>query len=84
MPAQKMSKVADLFKQRAIAFDAFKVLADKETLTPEERTDYATKKRAVEDFDRQITRAKDLQSMSSAMTEPRIEAHNESTKKCLH
>lgn len=57
-------KVTDLIKKRAIAFDAFKVLAEKETLTPEEQTDYATKKRAVEDCDGQITRAKESQALA--------------------
>lgn len=59
-----MNKVADLVKKRAAAFDVFKALADKDTLTTEEETDYAAKKRAVEDFDGQIKRAKESQALA--------------------
>lgn len=65
-----MSKVADLIKKRAAAFDAFKALADKETLTTEEQADYPLKKRAVEEFDGQITRARDSQALSAETAEP--------------
>jgi HK97 family phage major capsid protein len=65
-----MPKVNDLVKTRAAAFDAFKVLADKETLTPEEVTDYGAKKRAVEDLDHQIARARDAQTLSAETAQP--------------
>ena len=59
-------KVADLRHQRAAAFDAFKALADKPTLSADERTDYDAKKRAVQDLDDQITRVLEAQAMSVA------------------
>ena len=54
-----MITVNDLVKKRAVAYDVFKALAVKETLTTEEQADYSVKKRAVEDLDGQITRAKE-------------------------
>ena len=60
-----MPKVADLMQQRACAFDAFKVLAEKPTLTEAELADYDTKKRAVVDFDAQISRAREVQTLSA-------------------
>lgn len=65
-----MNKVADLVKKRAAAFDAFKALADKDTLTTEEETDYAAKKRAVEDIDAQIKRAREAQSLALETAQP--------------
>jgi HK97 family phage major capsid protein len=62
--------LTELIKKRAAAFDAFKVLADKETLTEEEQTDYAAKKRAVEDLDGQITRAKEAQELAARSAQP--------------
>ena len=63
-------KVADLRHQRAAAFDAFKALADKPTLSADERTDYDAKKRAVQDLDDQITRSLEAQAMSVATAQP--------------
>jgi HK97 family phage major capsid protein len=65
-----MNKVADLVKKRAVAFDALKALADKESLTTAEQTDYDAKKRAVTDIDGQITRARDLQSFAADGAQP--------------
>lgn len=65
-----MTKVSDLIKQRAAAFDAFKVLADKPKLTDEEQKDYAAKHRAVTELDEQIKRAKELQSLAAATAQP--------------
>lgn len=65
-----MDKVADLVKQRALAFDAFKALADKETLTADEQKDYDAKKRAVTDLDGQIKRAKDAQELAASSARP--------------
>lgn len=65
-----MTKVTDLVKTRAAAFDEFKALADKTTLTPEEQADYDAKKRAVEDIDGQIKRAKEAQELSAATAVP--------------
>lgn len=59
-------KVIDLVKKRAAAYDTFKVLADKDTLTEPEQADYACKKRAVEDIDGQITRARESQTLAAA------------------
>ena len=65
-----MSTVTDLVKKRALAFDAFKALADKETLSEDEAKEYDTKKRAVTDLDGQITRAKDANALSAASAQP--------------
>lgn len=65
-----MTTVADLVQKRAAAFDVFKALADKPTLTPEEQTDYDAKKRDVEDLDGQIKRARDAQALSAASAQP--------------
>jgi HK97 family phage major capsid protein len=65
-----MTTVNDLVKTRAAAFDAFKALADKPTLTAEEQTDYDAKKRAVEDLDGQIARARDALALSAASAQP--------------
>jgi len=62
--------VADLVKQRAKAFDAFKALADKPTLTVEEKTDYEAKKRAVTDLDERIKRRKEAQALAVATAQP--------------
>jgi HK97 family phage major capsid protein len=63
-------RIADLRKQRATAFDAFKVLADKETLTPAEQLDYANREKAVRAFDDQLKRAKDAQDLAAAGAQP--------------
>jgi HK97 family phage major capsid protein len=65
-----MDKVADLIKKRAAALAAFKLLADKETLTTEEEADYPVKKRAVTDLAAQIKRARELQSLAAEEAEP--------------
>jgi HK97 family phage major capsid protein len=65
-----MNKLIELVRQRAAAFDAFKALADKATLTPEEITDYDAKKRAVTDLDGAIKRAKEAQSLAIETAQP--------------
>lgn len=65
-----MPKIAELLQQRARAFDEFKVLAEKPSLTEEEQADYETKKRAVTDLDAQITRAKEAQTLSAGTAQP--------------
>jgi HK97 family phage major capsid protein len=65
-----MNKLNELVKQRATAFDAFKAVADKATLTAEEQTDYDAKKRAVTDFDGQIKRAKESQALALETAQP--------------
>jgi HK97 family phage major capsid protein len=66
-----MDKVIDLVKKRALAFDAFKVLADKDAaLTVDEQKDYDAKKLAVTDLDAQITRAKETQALVIADARP--------------
>ncbi len=65
-----MDKVLDLVKKRAAAFDAFNALAEQETLTAAEVADYELKKRAVEDLDDQITRARAAQALSAASAQP--------------
>lgn len=61
-----MEKISDLVKKRSVAFDAFQALASKATLSQEEETDYPLKKRAVEDIDKQITRAREHQALMAA------------------
>lgn len=64
------TKVADLFKKRAIAFDAHKVLAEKETLTEEEKTAYAARALEIKSIDDQITRAKESLAFAAATAKP--------------
>jgi HK97 family phage major capsid protein len=65
-----MSKLAQLRAQRAAAYDDFKALAEKETLTAEEEAEYGPKKRAVTDFDEQIKRALDTQELAASTAQP--------------
>lgn len=62
--------ITELVKKRAAAFDAFKAVADKPTLTVEEQADYDVKKRDVEDLDGQIKRAREAQVLSAASAQP--------------
>lgn len=63
-------QISDLRRQRAAAFDSFKVLAEKPTLTIDERADYTNQQTAVRDFDDQITRALQAQELSAATARP--------------
>ena len=63
-------KLADLRKQRAAAFDAFKALAEQPTLSEAEQVDYTDKEAAVRAFDEQITRAKVAQDLAGVSAEP--------------
>nr|WP_294549952.1 phage major capsid protein [uncultured Rhodopila sp.] len=63
-------RVADLRRQRAAAFDTFKLLAEKPTLTAEEQIDYTSREKAVREFDGQITRALAAQELSAATAVP--------------
>jgi HK97 family phage major capsid protein len=65
-----MPKIAELMQQRARAFDDFKALAEKPSLTEAEQADYETKKRAVTDMDAQIARAKEMQTLSAGTALP--------------
>lgn len=65
-----MEKLADLRKQRAVAYDAFKVLSEKETLTPAELTDFTDKEKAVRAFDENIERVKRAQALSAETAQP--------------
>lgn len=64
------TKVSDLVKQRATAFDAFKALADKPKLTDDEAKDYDGKRRAVTDLDDQIKRAREAQDLAALTAQP--------------
>src|SRR5712691_10525365 len=70
MEPTPLMKINELITQRAAAFDTFKALADKETLTAEGQTEYDAQKTAVEDFDKQIQRARDAQALSLATARP--------------
>ncbi len=65
-----MPKIAELLQQRARAFDEFKTLAEKTSLTEAEQTEYEVKKRAVTDLDAQIARAKEMQTLSAGTAQP--------------
>jgi len=65
-----MTKINELLQQRARAFDEFKALAEKSSLTEAEQAEYETKKRAVTDFDAQIARAKEMQTLSVSTAQP--------------
>lgn len=70
--------ITDLLKKRAAAFDTFKALAEKPTLTENETTECATLKRSVEDLDGQIARAKEVQTLSAAGAQP-VEGQEDAT-----
>ena len=59
-----MTKVADLMKKRAAAFDAYKAVAEKQTLSQEEETNLPKLQRTVEDLDGEIKRAKQIQLLA--------------------
>lgn len=65
-----MSKVAKLRQQRAAAFDAFSVLAEKPTLSVDERTAFDTHKAEIDALDDQIKRAEEAQTRSAATARP--------------
>jgi len=65
-----MDKLAELVKKRAAAHEAFTALANKETLTDDERTNYPKLRAAVTDFDDQIKRFKDAQTLESERAVP--------------
>jgi HK97 family phage major capsid protein len=75
-----MTKIAELLKQRARAFDEFKALAEKTTLTEAEQAEYETKKRAVTDLDAQIVRVKEAQALSAETAQPVEGQDNHITK----
>jgi len=60
----------ELIKKRAAAFDAFNALAAKSTLTEEERTEFDTQERSLQDLDEQIKRAKRAQALSASTAQP--------------
>lgn len=64
------AKVSTLRQNRATAFDAFKVLADKEVLTDDEKTQYPILRKKVKDFDEQIERAVEAQTLSGEGATP--------------
>lgn len=63
-------KVSDLMKQRGVAFDAFKALAEKPVLTTEENAEYETRKTEVKNFDAQIDRAREAQDLAARDATP--------------
>lgn len=65
-----MLKVSDLLKARGVAFDAFKALAEKPTLTTEEQADYNTRRDEVKNLDAQIDRAKEAQELAARDARP--------------
>lgn len=63
-------KLAELEKKRAAALTTFNALADKETLTDEEKTAYEPARQAVIAIDDQIKRAKESQELSREHLQP--------------
>jgi HK97 family phage major capsid protein len=70
MEPPDMERLADLRRQRAVAFDAFKVLAEKDVLDPAELTDFADKEKAIRAFDERIVRARQAQELAAASAVP--------------
>ena len=66
----QVQKIADLRKQRAVAFDAFKALGEKEVLSTEEQTEFSTHHAAIRAFDDQIKRAQAVQEAAAASAQP--------------
>jgi HK97 family phage major capsid protein len=66
------ARIADLQRKRVVAFEAYKALADKETLTEAEEADYATKHRAVIEIDSAIKRARESQVLEGSRAQPSI------------
>lgn len=62
--------IAELLKKRAAAYDTFKALADKETLTDAEAAEYEAAHRSVKDLDGQIKRARDKQALEAETAQP--------------
>src|SRR5215469_14170001 len=62
--------LAELRRQRGVAFDAFKALAEKPSLSEDETKDYQARERAVVDFDDQITRFERAQALAAATAQP--------------
>jgi len=62
--------IADTRKKRAAAYDSFKALASKESLTKEEQKSYPELKQAVIDLDDQIARAVDAQELVAKTAQP--------------
>ncbi len=66
----QVQKIADLRKQRAVAFDAFKALGEKEVLSTEEQTQFTAHQGAIRAFDDQIKRAQAVQEAAAASAQP--------------
>ena len=62
--------INELLAKRAAAFDSFKALADKPTLTEEETTQYNELHRSVQDLDGQITRQREAQALAARTAQP--------------
>lgn len=62
--------INELLAKRAAAFDSFKALADKPTLTEEETTQYNELHRSVQDLDDQITRQREAQALAARTAQP--------------
>ena len=71
--------ITDLLKKRAAAFDSFKALADKPTLTDEETTQYGDLKREIGDLDGQINRQKEAQEIAARSAQPVANQENSGT-----
>lgn len=65
-----MQKLADLRKQRATAFDAFKALATQETLSDEDRANYGAREAEVRSIDDQIKRYNAAQALAADTAVP--------------
>jgi HK97 family phage major capsid protein len=63
-------KLADLRRDRATAFDAFKALAEKPTLTAAEQVDFPNREKAVREFDAQIARHVTLNELAALTAHP--------------
>jgi HK97 family phage major capsid protein len=62
--------IAELLAKRAAAVEAFQVLANKPTLTDEERTEFGTRKTEITSLKDQIDRAKEAQALVAETAQP--------------
>lgn len=65
-----MERIAELLKKRAAAFDKFKVLCAKETLTADEAKEYENTEKEIRSLDEQMKRAKAGQDLARATATP--------------
>jgi HK97 family phage major capsid protein len=69
-PYMHVQKLADIAKQRGVAFDEFNALANKEVLTPEETKSFDELRGQIQNYDTQATRVKEAQAIMAKSAQP--------------